>query len=90
MAKELTEAAREAKAREVLLKRGLQIRKDRSRTQTENRRGGYMIVDALRNFVVAGEKFELSLVDIEKWARPSDDSRSEGRGTNRRRAAVRQ
>ena len=61
---------REVRVREVLRKQGYALRKSRLRSRESSEDyGGYMIVDATRDTIVAGEKFNLSLDDVERWVR---------------------
>ena len=58
---------REAAVRRALRREGQALRKSRARNLTLDDEGGYMIVDADRNFIVAGEKCDLTLDDVERW-----------------------
>lgn len=69
MPKELTEL--ETKTLEKRLRRqattkGLALRKSRDGQSIDNQ-GGYMIVDPYRNAVVDGDRFNLSLTDVEAY-----------------------
>jgi hypothetical protein len=44
---------------------GLALRKSRARRLHLNNRGMYRIVDPYRNFIIAGERFDLSLEEVE-------------------------
>ncbi len=68
---ETTTSTRESRLRRSLAKHGMILRKSRSRTWTVDNHQGYMIVDADRNAVVAGGRFDLSLDDVEQWANAS-------------------
>ena len=46
---------------------GYMIRKDRAQAFSMDHQGGYRLVDADRNAIVAGERFDLDLDDLEKW-----------------------
>jgi hypothetical protein len=46
---------------------GYAIRKDRAQTLSLDHQGGYMLVDADRNCIIAGDRFDLDLGDLEKW-----------------------
>ena len=60
---------REVRVRGVLRKQGYALRKSRLRSRESSEDyGGYMIVDVTRNTIEAGEKFDLSLDDAERWA----------------------
>lgn len=50
--------------RTLLSKAGYQLRKGRGKTNADNL-GGYMIIDANTNAVIAGSRFELTLEDVE-------------------------
>ncbi len=56
----------ESKFRKQLSKMGYTLKKSRKATSLDNR-GDYMIVDTNLNVVVAGEKFDMSLKDIEAF-----------------------
>lgn len=57
---------REARARRRLRKLGLFVRKDRVRIWDMDHHGGYMLVND-NNVVVGGERFSLTLDDLETW-----------------------
>ena len=63
-------AAREARVRRALRKKGFTLRKSRCRTFPFgiNDQGGYCVLDAYRNTIEAGEKLDLSLEDVEHGA----------------------
>lgn len=61
-----TEHVREQAARRKLAKHGYILVKSKCRNTTIDDHGGYRIVD-LRNIIVAGEKFTLTLEDVEGW-----------------------
>lgn len=66
-----TVQAREARVRRTLKRDGYVLTKSRVRNPEDYRYGGYMIVDAQINGVVAGGspiEFCLDLDDVEKWA----------------------
>ena len=58
--------ARENRLRRRLAKMGYLLRKSRASESLDNF-GGYMIVDAYRNYVVAGSRFDLDLDDLEQF-----------------------
>ncbi len=64
----ITTTAREARLRRSLAKRGAILRKSRARNWSSDNCQGYMIVDAHLNAVITGERFDLSLDDVEQWA----------------------
>ena len=57
---------KENRIRRALAKRGYLLRKSRAEESIDNF-GGYMIVDANYNAVIAGERFNLSLDDVEQF-----------------------
>jgi len=59
---------REQRARRKLSKDGLILRKSRVRNWHGDDFGGYMIIEARYNYIVAGEKFNLDLEDVERYA----------------------
>lgn len=61
------EKQREARLRRLLRKQGYLLKKSRIKNPHINNMGGYMIVDAQRNFVVNGDRFELDLDQVEKF-----------------------
>lgn len=60
------EKNREGRARGRLKTQGFILKKSRTRNPKFNDAGGYMIVN-LNNVVEAGEKFDLSLDDVERF-----------------------
>jgi hypothetical protein len=63
-----SEATREAQARRALKRDGLVVRKDRARTWNIDHHGGYMVIDQNNNYVVGGNRYDLTLEDLERWA----------------------
>jgi hypothetical protein len=61
---------REARARRQLARQGLTVRKDRVRTWNLDHHGGYMVVNE-SNYIVGGQRFDLTLEDLERWAADS-------------------
>lgn len=57
--------AREDKARRQLAKQGYSLKKSRAQTYTADNQGGYMIVQD--GIIRAGERFDLTLEDVEKY-----------------------
>ena len=57
----------EARLRGCLKRRGYYLRKDRTRSWSYDCQGGYMIVDPYHNAIIAGERFDLTLADVENW-----------------------
>jgi len=64
----MNEKTRENRARRQLAKEGYSLRKDRVRTNNVDHMGGYMIIDD-QNAVVAGERFDFSLDDVDFFVR---------------------
>ena len=61
------EKNRERRLRRALEKQGYYLVKSRVRTWHENDFGMYMIADRHNNICVAGERFDLSLDDVERF-----------------------
>ncbi len=59
-----TEKNLHAAARRAAKRVGLQARKSRSRTISLDNYGGFMLVDPMRNCVVAGERFDLNAQEV--------------------------
>ena len=59
---------REDRVRRQLAKQGLALRKSRVFTPSADDHGGYMIVDAQFNRIEAGERFDMSLEEVEAFA----------------------
>jgi hypothetical protein len=51
-------------ARYAVKRVGLQARKTRWRANTVDNRGGFQILDPMRNLIMAGEKFDLAADDV--------------------------
>ncbi len=64
-----TDKTRENKLRLKLHRLGCFLKKDRARSRSVDHHGGYMIVDTKGNFIVAGERYNLTLGDVENWAK---------------------
>lgn len=58
---------RENRVRARAARRGYMVRKSRAAPDYIDNRGGYQIVDANTNAIVGGEKFDLTIDDVEKW-----------------------
>lgn len=61
-----TNKNQEQRLRRELNKAGYALHKSRRAVSPDNL-GGYMIVDLSGNYVVAGSRYELDLVDVENW-----------------------
>lgn len=59
---------REDRVRRQLAKQGLALRKSRVSTLSVDDQGGYMIVDTQFNRIEAGERFDMSLEEVEAFA----------------------
>ncbi len=59
-----TEKNLHAAARRAAKRVGLQARKSRARTISLDNHGEFMLVDPMRNWVVAGERFDLSAQQV--------------------------
>jgi hypothetical protein len=74
----LTQPAREARARRLAWRQGYVLRKSRRRNPRSIDYGGWMIVDARFNAVVAGTEGvgrpHWSLDDVERWLHKGSDS----------------
>jgi hypothetical protein len=60
----LSESAKDARARRAAKRVGLLARRSRWRLGTVDNRGGFMLIDAFENRIVEGEKFDLSAEDV--------------------------
>jgi hypothetical protein len=58
---------RENRLRRWASRLGLQFHKSRARRWSIDDHGSYMLVDADGDVLVAGEKFDLDLQDVEEW-----------------------
>ena len=63
------EQRREARLRRLARREGYGLHKSRAGFSSDNL-GDYMIVDNNRNAIVAGERFDVTLDDVEEWLRP--------------------
>jgi len=68
----MTEKEREARARRALARDGLILNKSRVKNLSCDDQGGYRIVDLYTNRIEAGERFDLSLEDVEMFARDGE------------------
>ena len=60
---------REDSVRRQLAKQGLALRKSRVFTPSADDQGGYRIVDTQFNRIEAGERFDMSLEEVEAFAK---------------------
>ena len=58
---------RTARARRALAKQGYALHKGRAHSWNVNDQGGFRIVDADRNLIVAGERYDMTLEDVERY-----------------------
>ena len=58
----------EAHLRRSLRRQGVALVKSRARNWTLDNQGGYRIIDPDHSWVVAGERFDLSIEDVDAWA----------------------
>ena len=61
---DVLEQPREARLRRLARRGGYSLHKSRAGYSIDNL-GGYMIVDVYQNFIVDGERFNLTLDDVE-------------------------
>jgi hypothetical protein len=62
-----TERRREDRARHLAWRQGYLLRKSRIREVNLDNLGGYMLIDANMNCIVAGSRWDLSLEEVEDW-----------------------
>jgi hypothetical protein len=62
-----TTTTTEDQLRRSLRQQGLALRKDRARSLSMHRQGGFMIVDPDNNWILAGQDFNLNLDDVAAW-----------------------
>jgi len=58
---------RENRYRRWAKRLGLYIKKDRAKRWSLDRQGGYMILELYRNLILAGERFNLSLDEVDEF-----------------------
>jgi hypothetical protein len=56
---------REARLRRAARQKGLALRKSRAKTPNIDNRGEYMVINAATNFVVCGDRFDMTLDEVE-------------------------
>ena len=66
---------REAEVRKVLKRLGLALVKSRARLWNTDNQQGYQVVQRQTNSIAAGENFDLSLQDVEKFAAMEEAAR---------------
>ena len=67
------ERLRENRLRRRAQRLGLAIRKSRAQMLSLNNQGGYRIIDPYRNWIVAGERFDLDLDDVEEFLQSCEE-----------------
>jgi len=63
------ERRREARLRRLARSGGYSLHKSRAGFSADNF-GDYRVVDDNLNFIVAGERFDMTLDDVEEWLKP--------------------
>jgi hypothetical protein len=61
----------ESSVRKLAAKRGYLLRKSRRAISVDNH-GSYMVIEASRNLIVLGSRFDATLDEIEEWLRAGD------------------
>jgi hypothetical protein len=59
-----TDKSLEAKARRAALRVGLKACKSRWRANSIDNRGAFQVIDPMRNWVIAGEKYDMSAQEV--------------------------
>ncbi len=67
-----TDSRLEARARRAAKKVGLVARKSRWRANSLDNHGGFMLVEPRRNYLVAGEHFDLTAEAVIDWCREAE------------------
>jgi hypothetical protein len=57
----------ESQLRTLAWNQGMKLRKDRARSWNVNHLGGYRLVDADSNSIVAGERYDLTLAEVAEF-----------------------
>ena len=71
----------EERVRRIAGQQGYELHRDRAGVWSFTHQGGWQIVDAERNWLVAGERFDLSLDAVEEWLAEDDRARTSTAGT---------
>ena len=71
----------EDRVRRIARQHGYELHKDKARVWSLAHQGGWQIVDAKRSWLIAGEKFDLQLEDVEAWLAEDDRARARAVGT---------
>ena len=66
----------EDRVRRIARRQGYALHKDKAGVWSFSHQGGWQIVDAERNWLVAGERFDLSLDDVEQWLSEDQEATS--------------
>jgi hypothetical protein len=62
-----TDKNREDNLRRKLSQRGYTLHKDRAKIRNIDHQGGYMIINLYRQVLVAGQRHDLNLDDVERF-----------------------
>jgi len=68
----------ETKIRRECKKYGMTLKKSRIKNINIDDMGGYMLVDTMGNFVIAGSRFELTLDDVQEWLKNTTEVEGSG------------
>jgi hypothetical protein len=71
----------EERVRGTAKRQGYALHKDKAGVWSFNHQGGWQIVDAERNWLVVGERFDLSLDDVEQWLSEDQEATASGART---------
>jgi hypothetical protein len=71
----------EDRVRRFARRQGYALHKDKAAVWSFNHQGGWQIVDAERNWLVVGERFDLSLDDVEQWLSEDQEATASGART---------
>jgi hypothetical protein len=75
----MNEKVRENRLRRWASRLGLVLRKGRARHWNIDDHGGYMLVDAYQNYIVAGSRFDLTLDAVESWLAETEEEQKAAR-----------
>ena len=79
----LAQKTRENRLRRAAARAGYRVTKSRRALSGDNV-GDYMLLDASRNFVVFGSRFDANLADIESFLHPQKKTRRKRKTAKRR------
>ena len=66
----------EDRVHRIARRQGHALTRTRRESGPSNHQGGWQIVDAERNWLIAGERFDLSLDDVEQWLTEDQEARA--------------